>query len=305
MKIKIGTLGLISIIFIGCQHSNKKSQSVSEVESTVQPNHEKPSDLLSDTISDYSLIHFWENFDFSDEVRMLDPEYGEQNFVNYINEFSKSNPQSISQSVKNLIDKSSADEVVQSYFEELLKKYLYDVNSPFYNEYYYTLALEQLINSEHVDINYKKKYKIILQTANKNKIGDIAQDFEYVTNNGSHKLSDHKTNYIILFFYDPGCQLCNSIIQDLKINDYINSKLKGNLTLLAIYPEGDKKKWLEYNDRIPKNWINGLDIEQKILRQGLYDLKASPTIYLLDKNKKVLLKDAEIQQVIHYLKESK
>ncbi len=39
-------------------------------------------------------------------------------------------------------------------------------------------------------------------------------------------------------------------------------------------------------------WINGYDKELTVLERELYDLKAMPTLYLLDKDKKVLLKDA-------------
>jgi hypothetical protein len=37
------------------------------------------------------------------------------------------------------------------------------------------------------------------------------------------------------------------------------------------------------------------------LDRELYDLKAMPTLYLLDKDKKVLLKDAPVEQVEQYL----
>lgn len=37
--------------------------------------------------------------------------------------------------------------------------------------------------------------------------------------------------------------------------------------------------------------------------KNLYDLRAIPTLYLLDKNKTVLLKDATLQKVEQYLAE--
>ena len=48
-------------------------------------------------------------------------------------------------------------------------------------------------------------------------------------------------------------------------------------------------------------WIDAYDAEQTILNQNLYDLKAIPTLYLLDKDKKVLLKDASVGQIEVYL----
>ena len=51
----------------------------------------------------------------------------------------------------------------------------------------------------------------------------------------------------------------------------------------------------------PKEWINGYDKKLVIKEKNLYDLKAIPTLYLLDKDKKVLLKDATVAQIDQYL----
>ncbi|KAA5118039.1 DUF5106 domain-containing protein, partial [Bacteroides fragilis] len=52
-----------------------------------------------------------------------------------------------------------------------------------------------------------------------------------------------------------------------------------------------------------KEWTNGYDKELVIKNKNLYDLRAIPTLYLLDKNKTVLLKDATLQKVEQYLAE--
>ena len=46
---------------------------------------------------------------------------------------------------------------------------------------------------------------------------------------------------------------------------------------------------------------NGYDKKLVIKEKNLYDLKAIPTLYLLDKDKKVLLKDATVAQIDQYL----
>ena len=52
-----------------------------------------------------------------------------------------------------------------------------------------------------------------------------------------------------------------------------------------------------------QEWTNGYDKELVIKNKNLYDLRAIPTLYLLDKNKTVLLKDATLQKVEQYLAE--
>jgi len=70
--------------------------------------------------------------------------------------------------------------------------------------------------------------------------------------------------------------------------------------VLAIDPWGDRAKWKAYQTELSDKWINGFDSDSKVLSFNLYDLKASPTIYLLDENKKVLLKDTYLEPVIQY-----
>ena len=71
--------------------------------------------------------------------------------------------------------------------------------------------------------------------------------------------------------------------------------------LLAVYPDEDKEEWERHLPDFPKEWINGYDKKLVIKEKNLYDLKAIPTLYLLDKDKKVLLKDATVAQIDQYL----
>lgn len=49
--------------------------------------------------------------------------------------------------------------------------------------------------------------------------------------------------------------------------------------------------------------LNARDASQVINRHRLYDLKAVPCLYLLDADKRVLLKDVTVEHVELYLRE--
>ena len=51
----------------------------------------------------------------------------------------------------------------------------------------------------------------------------------------------------------------------------------------------------------PKEWMCTYDDGQVITKERLYDLRAIPTFYLLDENKKILLKDVPFQAIEAYL----
>ena len=73
------------------------------------------------------------------------------------------------------------------------------------------------------------------------------------------------------------------------------------LTVLSIYPDEELDEWRKHLNEFPKEWINGYDKKFAIKEQQLYDLKAIPTLYLLNKEKTVLLKDATAQAIEEYL----
>ena len=51
----------------------------------------------------------------------------------------------------------------------------------------------------------------------------------------------------------------------------------------------------------PSWWISAYDKGPKILNGDIYDLKAIPTLYLLDGAKTVMLKDAPVEEVVSAL----
>ena len=105
-----------------------------------------------------------------------------------------------------------------------------------------------------------------------------------------------------VFINNPGCHACEEGIEALKQAPAINNEFAaGNLKILAVYPDEDKEEWERHLPDFPKEWINGYDKKLVIKEKNLYDLKAIPTLYLLDKDKKVLLKDATVAQIDQYL----
>jgi hypothetical protein len=85
----------------------------------------------------------------------------------------------------------------------------------------------------------------------------------------------------------------------------INEFSKSNkLKILAVYPDEDLDAWKEHVSVMPKDWINSYDKRVSLKNDEIYDLKAIPTLYLLNKEKKVLLKDATFQQIENYLSQT-
>ena len=52
---------------------------------------------------------------------------------------------------------------------------------------------------------------------------------------------------------------------------------------------------------VPPGWIEGRDEGEQLTREEVYDLKAMPTLYLLDAQKRVVLKDTTPERIEEYL----
>ena len=82
---------------------------------------------------------------------------------------------------------------------------------------------------------------------------------------------------------------------------FLDIQKKGILRVLAVYPDGDENEWLLKSSKMPQGWIVGWNKQGDIRSKTLYDIRATPTLYLLDKQKKVILKDAPLERIIQYL----
>lgn len=95
-------------------------------------------------------------------------------------------------------------------------------------------------------------------------------------------------------------------MKELAESDVINGLInKHTLAILSLYTQNDTESWNKKLSDMPDNWVNAYDEKLQISNEELYDLKAMPTLYLLDKEKKVLLKDAELKDIVLFLESLK
>ena len=114
-------------------------------------------------------------------------------------------------------------------------------------------------------------------------------------------LYDVKAAFTILFFSNPGCQDCKAVIEQLSSQPGMDAAIAaGKLAVVNVYPDADLEEWHKYAPLYPDNWYNGYD-QDLAVGGGLYNLRAIPSLYLLDKDKKVLYKDVDTTLLINFL----
>ena len=106
----------------------------------------------------------------------------------------------------------------------------------------------------------------------------------------------------MLFRSNPGCPACKEIIESLTSSERIASLVaSGRLAVVNVYIDDELDKWREYASVYPKNWYNGYDQSYLIRSDITYNVRAIPSLYVLDSSKRVQMKDAPVEAVLPYL----
>ena len=193
---------------------------------------------------------------------------------------------------------------VFSYVTREICEIFYDANSPYRMEDLYATFAAPLAESPFTPDNMRVAYRYDVKMCSLNRMGTPAADFRYVDRFGrSHRLYDVRTDYTLVIFLNPGCAACEEIVEALAEPVVVNLIKDGTMTLLGIYIDEDIPAWLDKCDRLPELWQDGYDPDLVIRSDRIYNVRAIPSLYLLDRDKTVLLKDAPIQQVSTMLTE--
>lgn len=187
---------------------------------------------------------------------------------------------------------------------ELMEHYFYDPNSPVLDEEMYLRALDGILACKSLSDTDKMQYEYQHRICSLNRTGTQAADFSFSEQQGRKgSLYGIKGDYTLIFFNNPGCHACGEILEAI-----VNSPVKdmvsgGKVKVLAMYIDEDLKGWRENRNKFPQEWIYAYDHNMILRDNNIYGLRAIPSLYLLDKEKRVILKDAPVERIISYLQQ--
>lgn len=247
--------------------------------------------------------NYWTNFNFKDTTQIHQNPIAEQLYADFLNLLSQVPPSTAQIGMGKMMNLAQSDSTMYSFFASLGEKYLYDPNSAQRNEALYCAVLENILASKFIDDAHKVRPRSRYELAQKNKVGDRAINFKYTLASGKQSsLYSIKSMFTLVYFNNPGCGDCKHVKQQLNSSSLLSVMIQGgSLKLLSIYPDEDLAEWHKDRSTVPASWINAYDKGTVVKNGNLYDLKAIPTLYLLDSNKRVLLKDARFEEIERYL----
>lgn len=266
---------------------------------------------------DYLLDHLWDGFFAAAGKERTDAECTlgvanaevEQALSNYINILSAAPMPRAQKAVRHLFDQivtaHQADTSAHVYriMTEMVARYLYDPNSPMRNEDYFLPFVKALAESPFTSEDSRPGYEYQARMCSINQFGQKVPDIRFRDINGrNHRLYDIQAPFTMLFFSNPGCNACKEIIDQVNSSAVASQMIAGGVVkVLNIYIDEDIDAWRDYEHNYPETWISGYDYTFTIRNSQTYDIRAIPSLYLLDSDKCVIMKDAPTERVIGFL----
>jgi len=257
----------------------------------------------------YYKNHFWDSVDLTDE-RMIRTPLLEKKIERYFDEFTVQTSDSISKDVDLLLVRVKGRDIRRYVIYKIASKYektkFLDTDGAFVHiaEKYY---VEEPALWDSSTVRRMKERVAILTLL---LIGKVLPNM-YLTDTLGNEIIIPKINadYTILFIYAPDCAHCQESATKLaKIYQDLKSK---NVKIIAATIDDNPVKWKKFiKDFKLEELIHGIDIhknpqtgkqESRTDFRKNFDVYATPTVYVLDKDKKIIAKKLPVEQIENFI----
>ena len=214
-------------------------------------------------------------------------------------------PTDAAQAVEGVLTKAQANARTYHFFFDWLSKTFGSQGTPFYNESLYLAMLDNALKYNDLDKDHRTKCETEHKLHTLNLEGTPINNFKVQWSDGTRgTLHDIEAEYLLVYFQNPECPECTMIRGFLAENEELNKAIaSGRLKVVTIYFEDDEELWKRYIANEAKaEYLHGWDYSGEIDQNTLFDLRAIPYMFLVNKDKKILKKDLLYNEVSDYLK---
>ena len=288
------------------------------------PQHLKSPKTKNDSADAYRYYkkHYWDDVSFTDE-RLLRTPFFESKLEKYMQQVISQHPDSVKEEVDWIVLYSRASKGMFKYFvTKFTSDYFYPkimgqdaVFLLLFQKYYLTGEADWFNEQQMKDINHRG-YSIMA-----NQLGEKASDLKLLDSTDKvQPLYNINAPLTVVCFWDPDCSHCREEVPRLD-SFYQHKWKKMNVALYAVFMDSLradnntgwdkisllKDKWVKFiNEHNLRDWIHVYqtpqmkadDLKANIPSpRQLYDVYQTPTLYLLDKDKRIIAKKIDIEQV--------
>lgn len=255
-------------------------------------------------VFNYFKRHFWDNFDFADE-RFVRTPFLQQKIERYIKELTVQVPDSLIKEADFLVNKAIAGK---------------NTEVKYYTIYYITKEYEQpkVMGTDGLFVHMFEKYYAtgVMTVSDSSTLKSIGERVATLKPNLVGKtlvppiMSDTlrrpinfsalKSDYTVVFFYSPTCGHCRESAPKVqKLADTYKGK---GVDVVAVAIDQSPEDWKKFIKEFKLgNAINGYDFTYRTDYRHQYDVWTTPTIYVLDKNKKIIARKLPVEQMEDFI----
>lgn len=257
----------------------------------------------------YYKNHYWDGVSFSDEALVRTPFY-EPKIDRYFDKIIVQAPDTVLKEATKMIEAGKSNSETSKF---LLDKFIRKYVNPTYmgqDVVFVRLYEKYFLGGQEYDwVN--EKYKKFLQdryySLVPNIVGEKAYDIALTDTLGTVKdVYGIDAKYLVVCFWDPTCGHCQKEVPKLD-SLFQNKWKKMGIKLLGVMVDGGKEAWVKYiREHNLKDWIHLYqtdaqhEVEKNSGKPGykqLYDVFQTPILYLLDKEKRIVAKRINYEQL--------
>ncbi len=248
--------------------------------------------------------HFFDNFDLADPAMICMPRPMYKEKINeYLDKLYAPHPDTITKAINFIVSKAKANQETYKYASWMcLLKYqqpeimgLDEVYVNVYDKYYGSGEMDFWVNDK-----LKKNLKDHADRLRKSLVGKKAPNLIMQDANFKPRsMYDIKNKYTILFIFDPDCGHCKE--ETPKLVSLYNKK-KYDLEVYAVSADTSMAKMRDYIKTMNMKWITVNGPRTYVgPYQDLYDAMTTPSIYVIDSQKKIIAKKVPADKIDDFL----
>ncbi|WP_372772032.1 redoxin domain-containing protein [Mangrovibacterium sp.] len=251
----------------------------------------------------YRKNHYWDYFDLGDR-RLWHTPFVKERLSEYFNKVLLQTPDSVLPEAIRMIEKyRTSPETFQNLTSFILNNSIQSKVMGLENVFV-ALAERYYLSGQASWADRKTLENIRREVALRkhNLIGNEAPELLLEDEDGEfHSLKQSPTPYTILAFWEPSCSHCKHEIPKLYDELFLAAK-PSLLSVYAVYTMTDKKEWTDFISEYELGgWMNLWDPKQISDMKLLYGVRTTPSLFLLDENKKIVAKQLDVEGMTRLL----
>lgn len=253
----------------------------------------------------YKKAHYWDYTNLGDSTVMFTPIF-KAKLDDYFKNMLIMVPDTVFKACVELIEKARPDKFMYRYMCDFCLDYAYQSKIMGMDEAFVKLGQKYYVNKKlpWVDAKRMKTIEEEVMKRQFNLIGEKAVELKLPTLEGNWvSLYETKAPFTFLLFWEPNCGHCKKQVPLVKKEILDRFKAYG-VKVFSVQTHTNKEEWEKFvADNDIFDFINCWDPNRQSNYWTYYNVFSTPVMYLLDKDKKIIAKQLDMEQFVEILKQ--